>query len=70
MKDCSYDRIVNGVRNPKITDKLIQVGSELKLQNAMKIAWIYERSQARSMAGEDNSVHYIQRTKHGQQHKS
>jgi hypothetical protein len=69
VRDFSYDkpdemvrdRIVIGVRNPKIREKLIQVGSELQLQNAMEIARTHELSQAqaKSMAGEDNSLNYV-----------
>ena len=67
MKDCNYDksdemvkdRIVIGVRNPKIREKRIRVGSELQLEKAMDIARTHELSLAKSLAGEDPIVNYV-----------
>ena len=57
------DRIVIGVRNPKMREKLIQVGSELQKEKAMEIARTHELSQAhaKSMAEEDPLVYYVQK---------
>ena len=59
------DRIVIGVRNPIIREKLIQVCSELQLEKAMEIARTHELSQAqaKSMAGEDPLVNYVHKGK-------
>jgi hypothetical protein len=55
------DRIVIGVRNPKLREKLINQGSELTLEKSIEIANLYEMSasQAKSTSGEDPSVHMV-----------
>lgn len=71
VKDCNFgnsdemvrDRIVIGIRNSKIREKLINIGSELTLEKALDIARTHELSaaQAKSMSGEDVKVNFIKK---------
>ena len=71
VKDCDYrdsdvivrDRIVIGIRNSKIREKLINIGNDLTLNKAEETARVHElaASQAKSMAHEDVKVKgYVQ----------
>lgn len=80
VKDCNFketddmvrDRLVIGIRNSKIREKLINIGSELTLEKTLEIARLHELSaaQAKSMSGEDYKVNTIQKgssqRRHGQ----
>ncbi|XP_033745588.1 uncharacterized protein K02A2.6-like [Pecten maximus] len=80
VRDCNYensdemvrDRIVIGVRNSKIREKLINIGNELTLNKALDIARTHELShaQAKSMSGEDARVHSITKAKSTSNYKS
>ena len=69
-RDCGYhdcdemirDRIVFGIRSPKIREKLFNVGSDLTLQKAIEIAQAYELSQSQLKAmnpSQDTEVHSV-----------
>ena len=69
VKDCTYDkpdemvrdRIVIGIRNTKIREKLISAGGDLTLVKAEEIAKLHELStaQAKSMSQEDSQVNAV-----------
>lgn len=58
------DRIVFGIKNAKIRGKLINIGSELTLANALDTARAHEEShaQAKSMTDKDIPVNAIPET--------
>jgi hypothetical protein len=64
------DRLVIGINNTKIREKLINVGSDLTLEKVQEIARLHEMSttQAKSMAhhsGEDSEVNFIKDSQEG-----
>ncbi|KAK3107438.1 hypothetical protein FSP39_014641 [Pinctada imbricata] len=73
VKDCGYDnpdemvrdRIVFGIKSPKIREKLINEGSGLALEKAIDVARSYEMSQAqlKSMSLEDPKIDAINKHK-------
>ncbi|KAK3101540.1 hypothetical protein FSP39_004320 [Pinctada imbricata] len=73
VKDCGYDnpdemvrdRIVFGIKSPKIREKLINEGSGLTLEKAIDVARSYEMSQAqlKSMSLEDPKIDAINKHK-------
>ena len=73
VKDCAYpeqdkmvrDRILIGIKNQLIREKLIKVCSELTLAKAMEIARVHElsESQAKSMSNEDHKVNALGKNK-------
>ncbi|OWF39131.1 hypothetical protein KP79_PYT25202 [Mizuhopecten yessoensis] len=76
VRDCNYDksdemvrdRIVIGVRNSKIREKLINIGNDLTLVKTLDIARTHELShvQAKSMAGEDAKINALAKAKQHQ----
>lgn len=76
VKDCGYtngeemvrDRIVFGINSPKIREKLLNVGSDLRLDKAIDIARSHDMAQAQlrsfasnSASPREQSVHEISR---------
>ena len=82
--DCSFrddtkdemirDRIVFGVREPKVREKLINLGSKLTLEKAIETgqSFEYSQEQLRSMTSGDVSsdVHLVQRRGQKQTHRT
>lgn len=75
VKECNYqeadnmvrDRLVIGIQNTKIREKLVNVGSDLTLEKAQEIARLHEMStaQAKTMShasGEDSKVNFIKKS--------
>ena len=69
-RDCNYhdpeemirDRIVFGTSSPKIREKLINVGRDLKLQKAIQIEQNYEYAQEQMKQMTPNDVHMVKRS--------
>ena len=67
------DRIVFGVHNPNIREKLINKGNELTLDSAIEMAQTYEvcKQQLKTMASPPEEVHVVRRkTSYGKSSKS
>ena len=68
-----HDRIVFGVHNPNIREKLINKGNELTLDSAIEMAQTYEvcKQQLKTMASPPEEVHVVRRkTSHGKVRKT
>ena len=74
VQDCAYndsdqmvrDRILFGINNSHIREKLINKGNELTLSSAIEIAQTYEvsRQQLKTMDGSRDNVHTVRKKVH------
>ena len=71
MKDCGYDKkdemvrdkIVTGVKNSKVREKLLNVGSDLTFAKTLDIARAYEVSHTHCSAREEKTVNFVKSNK-------
>ena len=78
VKDCSYDkpdemvrdRVVFGVRNNKVREKFINIGSDLTLEKTLDIARAYEISKSQTKSMELSETEKVNIVKNGARPKS
>jgi hypothetical protein len=56
-KEMTRDKIVCGIRNPRIREKLLAEGNSLTLERAVEVCRIYETTQAQLKSFDNNSHH-------------